>query len=294
MNSADLAVLVNAVRFGSLAAASRHLGVTPMVASRRLAALEEELNVRLLYRTTRALSLTPEGEAFLPFAKRLLEDEAEALAAIRPVTAAATGVLRVTASGAFGRRVIAPMLAGFMQENPELQVDLQCSDRVIDIVAAGIDLAIRIAPLRDNSLIARRIADSRRILCAAPSYLSRHPAPSGLAELRNHQCLLTSGNTYWTFDKEGRLVQQRVAGRLTSSSIETLYQACMDGLGIGLFSQWYVNPDIATGRLVELRLTDALPEPLNIWAVYPSARLVSPKVRLFIEALTQHLSSGRR
>ncbi|MDK3020822.1 LysR family transcriptional regulator [Pseudodonghicola flavimaris] len=293
MNSADLAVLVSAIRFGSLAAAARHLGITPMVASRRLAALETELNVRLLYRTTRALSLTPEGESFLPFAKRLLEDEADALAAIRPVDAAASGLLRITASGAFGRRVITPMLAGFMRDNPEVQVDLQFSDRVVDIVAAGIDLAIRIAPLRDNTLIARRIADSRRILCAAPSYLSRHPAPGRLAELTAHQCLLASGNTSWTFHKDGGSVQQRVAGRLTSSSIETLHQACIDGFGIGLLSHWYVKPDIAAGRLVELPLADATPEHLDIWAVYPSARLVSPKVRLFIEALTQHLGSAR-
>jgi DNA-binding transcriptional LysR family regulator len=290
MNHADLAVFVNAIRFGSLAAAARRLGVTPMAASRRLAALELDLGVRLVQRSTRALSLTSEGEAFLPHAEALLEAAANARAVVRPPEAGAEGLLRVTATTAFGRTVIAPMLPALLQANPELRVDLDLNDTVVDIVAQGIDLAIRIAPLRDNRLIAHRLGDSRRILCAAPSYLARHCAPHSLADLPSRQCLLASGATHWLFDRAGRTVQQRVSGRVTSTSIEALHEAALGGLGIALLSQWYVEEDLRLGRLVELPLTDAAPERFSIWAIYPTAQMVPSKVRVFVAALAQALS----
>ena len=292
MNLPDLAVLVNALRAGSLAGAARRLGITPMVASRRLAALERELGVRLVHRTTRSLSLTAEGEAFLPHAEAMLEDEANAIASVRPSEAGASGLLRVTASTPFGRTQIAPMLPDFLRRNPEVQVDLLLSDRVVDIVAGGIDLAIRIAPLRDNTLVARRLADSRRVLCAAPAYLADHPAPTQLADLADHQCLPISGNLHWSFQHAGREVQQRISGRFSSNSAEAVHEACLGGLGIGLLALWYVQPELDSGQLVELPLTNAAPSALDIWAVYPTARMVPPKVRAFIEALSRHLGQA--
>jgi DNA-binding transcriptional LysR family regulator len=293
MDLADVGVFVEAARAGSLAGAARRLGITPMAASRRMAALEQEVGARLVHRTTRALSLTVEGEAFLPHAQAMLEGEAAARAAIRPSDAGASGLLRVTASAAFGRKVVAPAAATFMHANPEVSVDLLLTDSIVDIVAGGIDLAIRIAPLRDNSLVARRLADNPRALYAAPGYLERRGVPARLADLAEHECLTMSGATHWAFVASGgKPVQQKVAGRFTASGIEGLHQACLGGLGITLLSAWDVREEVAAGRLVELPLADASLPSWSIWAVYPTARQAPAKVRLFVTALAQRLGEG--
>lgn len=178
-----------------------------------------------------------------------------------PSSRGATGILRVTASSAFGRKMIAPMLPAFLDQNPDLRVDLDLSDVVVDIVAAGIDVAIRIAPLRENGLVARRLAESSRVLCAAPSYLARHPLPRTREDLAAHDCLLPSGSTYWSFEHAGHTVRQSVSGRLTSSSLEALHEACVHGLGIAQMSRWYVQEDVAAGRLTVLSVTEATPSP---------------------------------
>jgi DNA-binding transcriptional LysR family regulator len=292
MDLVDVGVFVEAARVGSLAAAARRLGIAPMAASRRLAALEQEVGARLVHRTTRALSLTAEGEAFLPHAQAMLEDETAALAAIRPLSAGASGMLRVTASAPFGRKMVAPMIPAFMRANPDLQVDLQVTDAITDIVASGIDVAIRIAVLRDNSLIARRLDANPRKLYASPAYVAEHGAPKRLAELADHQCLAITGVSHWTFMVGDKPVQQRVAGRFTASGIETVHMACLGGLGLAMLSDWNIREDVAAGRLVEVPLADAVLEPWSIWAVYPSARLVPAKTRLFIDALARHLAGG--
>lgn len=289
MNLQDLAVFVEAVRSGSLAAAARRLGLNAMAASRRLAALETELGVRLVQRTTRALSPTAEGEAFLPHAQAMLDEQASALAALRPAGAGVSGQLRVTASAAFGRKVVAPMIARFMAANPDLGVDLLLTDDQVDIVAQGIDVAVRIAKLRDNHLVARRLADNPRRLCAAPAYIARHGKPRVLSDLVDHACLLGTGGSHWVFVRNGKTVRQKVGGRFTASSIEALHQACIGGLGIANLSGWNVEDDLRAGVVEPIRLEDAEPEPLAIWAVYPTARLVPAKVRAFVGALEQEL-----
>ncbi|WP_454759331.1 LysR family transcriptional regulator [Caulobacter segnis] len=291
MDLVDVGVFVEAARVGSLAAAARRLGIAPMAASRRLAALEQEVGARLVHRTTRALSLTTEGEAFLPHAQAMLEDQTAALAAIRPSSAGASGILRVTASAPFGRKMVAPMIPAFMRANPDLQVDLQVTDAINDIVASGIDVAIRIAVLRDNSLIARRLDANPRKLYASPAYVAEHGAPKILADLADHQCLAITGVSHWTFMVGDKPVQQRVAGRFTASGVETVHMACLGGLGITMLSDWNIREDVAAGRLVELPLADAVLESWSIWAVYPSARLVPAKTRLFIDALAAHLKA---
>jgi DNA-binding transcriptional LysR family regulator len=289
MDLTDITIFVEAVRAGSLAGAARRIGVAPMIASRRLAALETELGARLVHRTTRALSLTAEGEAFLPHAQAMLEEEAVARAAVRPAQAGASGLLRVTASAPFGRKVVAPLIPAFMRDNPEVRVDLLLTDTVVDIVAQGIDLAIRIAALRDNSLIARRLADNPRRLYASPDYLARHGAPEVLADLAAHECLTTAGETHWTFEAGGRAASQKVAGRFTASAVEALHQACLGGLGLCRLSMWDARDEVADGRLVEVPLRDAELQARSIWAVYPTARLAPPKVRLFVAALGERL-----
>ena len=289
----NIAVLVEAVQAGSLAAAARRLRITPMLASRRLAELEEQLGARLLHRTTRSLSLTAEGEAFLPHARLLLEEEAAARLSVRPGPAGVTGMLRVTASVPFGRKVVAPLVPGVLREHPGLQVDLLLSDGIVDIVAQWIDLAIRIAPLRENALVARRLADNPRRLYASPAYAAEHGLPATPAELARHRCLALTGASHWNFLAGGRALRQRIMGPFTSSSVEALHQACLGGLGIAMLSEWDVEEEVAVGHLLPVPLGPWQPEALAIWAVYPTARLVPPKVRLFIAALEARLGPAR-
>lgn len=293
MNLLDVAVLVEAVDGGSLAEAARRLELAPMAVSRRLAGLERRLGVRLVQRTTRSLSLTAEGEAFLPHARAMLENANLAAAAVAPEANGASGLLRVTASMPFGRKVVAPMAAGFLRTHAEMRLDLLLTDSVIDIVAQGIDVAIRIAPIHDSTLIARRLADSPRQLYASPAYLAERGRPSRLADLDRHECLAFTGSTHWTFQHDGRSSRRRVASRFTSSSLEALHQACIAGLGIATLATWNADEDVAAGRLVALPLADAQPGALGIWAVYPSARQVPARLRLFLAALEAHLQSPR-
>lgn len=287
MKLSDVALFVACVQAGSLAEAARQLRLQPMAATRALAALEAELGARLLHRTTRALSLSPAGEAFLPHARAMLEAEEGGRAAL--AGGGVAGLVRVAASTAFGRRMILPMVPGFLRANPGVRVDLLLDDELADMIAEGVDVAIRIAPLRDSALVARRLADNPRILCAAPGYLAARGRPAVLADLAAHVCLTRGGESHWGFVGGGRALRQRVEGRFTSNSVEALAQACRDGLGIARLARWNAADDLAAGRLEELPLADAVPEPLAIWSVFPSARQVPPRVRAFVAALEREL-----
>lgn len=289
MELSDLEVLVEAVRQGSLSAAGRRLGLTPVAASRRLATLEAELGVRLVHRTTRSLSLTPEGEAFMPHAMAILDEAAEARAAVTSGDAEAGGLLRITASVPFGRKVVTPMLSRFLDSHPKMRAELRLSDAILDVAATGIDVALRIGELRENTLVARRVGDNPRGLYAAPDYLEKHGRPTSLAHLTQHECLTTIGSTHWTFIRRDRLVRQTVAGRFVTDSFEALYQASLEGMGIAMLSGWNVRDDLASGRLLQIEFDDADLPDQGIWAVLPTSRLVPKKVRLFLEAFTMHL-----
>jgi DNA-binding transcriptional LysR family regulator len=288
---ADLTVLIEAVQQGSLSAAGRRLGLTPVAASRRLAALEAEIGVRLVHRTTRSLSLTPEGEAFLPHAEAILAHAEDGRAAVAGGEEVAGGLLRVATSVPFGRKVLTPMLAGFLAEHLRLRVELLLSDAVVDIAAQGIDVAIRFGELRDSMLVARRLSDNPRGVYASPAYLAEHAAPTRIAELAQHECLAVPAGRHWTFDRNGRTVRQAVAGRFAADSMEALHEAAVGGLGIVQLSEWNVRDDLAKGRLVEINLADGVVPDQGIWAVLPTRRLVPRKVHLFLDALSAHLSN---
>lgn len=292
MDFAALSLLIETASAGSLAEAARRLRLSPMKATRLISALEAELGVRLLHRTTRALSLTDDGLVFLPHARALVEERAAAFASVRGADADPAGLLRISASLAFGRQVVAPLAVDFMQRWPEVQIDLQLTDSVVDIVAEGIDLAIRIAELRDSSLIARRIADNPRLLVVAPAYVERFGMPSTMAELQQHECLASAAASHWTFRTGDDVRGVRVGGRFTANSIDAIHAACRGGLGIANLSGWDVAADLANGGLRAVTLDDGAPEPLAIWAVYASRRLVPAKVRFFIEALAERLRPG--
>lgn len=294
MQTSDLALFVALAHAPSMAEAARRMGLPPMTASRRLALLEEELGARLIQRNSRVLALTPEGRAFLPHAQALLDGEVEARASVRPPTAGASGLLRVTTSIPFGRRVVAPFIPHFARANPDLNIELVLSDEILDIVGQGMDLAIRIADLRESALIARKIAHSPRALYAAPDYLARRGLPTRAADLAGHDCLTVCGITHWTLHTATSApVKQRVAGRFSANSPEALHQACLGGMGIALLSTWIAADDVASGALTAVPLAEGAPTPFAVWAVHPSQKLAPAKVRLFSAALQHHLATDR-
>ena len=289
MDTEALAVLSHAAASGSLSAAARRLGVSPTLASRRLAALEEALGVRLVNRTTRSLSLTPEGLAFLPHARAMLEAEASALGSLAGGIGAVSGLLRVTAPASFGRKVVAPLIPDLLRTHPALRVQLSLQDRLIDIVGEGFDLAVRIGRMRDSSLLARKLADNPRRLCASPAYLQQSGQPRTLAELADHQRLGLIDREAWPFVTPDGTREVRFEGRFESDSMEAVRVACLAGLGIATFSYWDVETELASGALREVALEDATPEPVAIWIVRPSSRHAPPKIAPFIDALEARL-----
>ncbi|MGN7292531.1 LysR family transcriptional regulator [Rhizobium sp. SAFR-030] len=292
MNTEDAAVFVNAVTAGSLSEAARRLGISPMMATRRLTSLEATLGVRLLHRTTRSLALTPEGEAFLPFAEALVENAQQGRARVRSEGRGAAGLLRVSVPIAFGLKLVAPMVPGLLAANPELGLSLDMSDHMPDLISTGTDLAIRISRLRDSSLIAQKLRDNPRSLVAAPAYALARGLPRSTAELSNHDCLPMSGVSHWTFMRGDEEASVRVSGRFSASSIAGCHAACLAGGGIALLSDWNIAEDVKAGRLLRVVLEDAVPEVIGIWAVYPTTRLVLPKVRVFISALRSVLDAS--
>lgn len=293
MDLSQLGIFVLAAETGSLSEAGRRMGLSPTLAGRRLAALEAELGVRLMHRTTRSVRPTADGEAFLPHAQTMVEAEAAARASLSPARATVSGLLRVTAPAEFGRTFVSPVVARLLAEHDQLRIDLQLTDSLVDIVSAGIDVAVRIARLRDSSLVARRLAGNRIVLCAAPAYLARAGTPATIADLSRHDCLLLNGEAQWSFGEGAGERRVRVTGRLSANSIEAVREACEAGLGLALLSAWKVAAELDRGTLAEVPL-DAAPQALGIWAVYPSARLVPPKLRAFVSALEAELRADTR
>lgn len=270
---------------GSLSGAARRLGLSPMTVSRRLASLERELGVRLVHRTTRSVSLTSEGEVFLPYANTILEAEESARTMLKANAGTASGVLRVTAPTVFGQAVIMPLIPSLLADNPALEVDLTLSDSIVDIVGMGIDLAIRIATLQDSELVARSLAPNPRVLCASPDYLARHGRPSTLDELKTHQCIALHGMPCWSFVQRGEVVAIRAEGAFSANSVEAVRAASKNGLGLAMLTYWDIRNELSDGSLVQVELDDAVSEQLSITAVLPTRRQIPYRVQAFLERL---------
>ena len=273
---------------GSLTAAANAEGVAPAVIGRRIDALEERLGVKLLVRTTRKLTLTHEGSAFLEDCQRLLSDLMNAEASVSAGGVKASGYLRVTAPAGFGRRHVAPLVPRFIHQHPDVNVSLNLSDRVVDIVNEGYDCAVRVGDLPDSSLISVRMADNRRLCVATPAYLKRAGVPKHPNELLRHQCLTLSSDASqtrgWAFVVDGEVTHLRPSGRLDCSDGQVLHDWCAAGLGIAWRSTWEVEREIASGQLVAVLEEFAAP-PNGIFAVFPHARHLPLRVRLWIDFL---------
>lgn len=278
----DLRLVLRIAQAGSLSAAAAALGLTPAAASRRLALLEQRLGVRLFARTTRRLRATAEGEAFLPQAERVLAAAADAESVLPGAGrgAALSGTLRLTAPATFGRKVLAPILAEFMAAHPALRLDLLLTDSVLDLVESGRDAAVRIASLAGQTLVARKLADNRRVLCAAPGYLARRGTPRDPESLAGHDALLLQAVESWSLVPAGGGAARRLrpVPRIVSNSNEALREACLAGLGIGLHSTWDVGEHLRRGELVALPESVGRPEPLGIWLLFPGGA-VPPRAR---------------
>ena len=291
MQISDLRIFLAVAGASSLSAAARQLDTGPMQVSRRIAALEEELAVRLFHRSTRSVSLTAEGEALLPYATTMVEAEDSARAELRPAPARASGLLRMTAPSVFGQAIVLPLLPRLLDEHPDLRIDLDLSDRVVDIVGQGFDLALRVATLDDSELVARRIAGNPRIICAAPRYLQRHGQPATLAELYRHECIVLHAIPRWPLIVDGQLQRIRVPSRILTSNVDAARTAALQGLGLALLAYWDVHEHLAAGSLVAVALQDAAMEDLSVWAVMPTRRYVPPRAKVFLDALERELAS---
>jgi DNA-binding transcriptional LysR family regulator len=272
---------------GGFAAASRRLRVSPSVVTRQVASLEQHLGARLLQRTTRSIGLTEAGKRFLDRARTIISDLGEAERAAQDERATPTGTLAVAAPLLFGRMHVAPMLARFMQKFPQVRAELQLSDRVVNLIEDGIDVGIRIGHLPDSQLIVRRLGETRRVVVASPSYLRKHGRPKHPDELARHDTIAFMGlvaTADWRFADDGKELSVRVTPRLVTNSGDAAVGYAIQGGGLALALSYQVREAIAGGELTEVLAAFSLP-PLPIQAVYPSSRLVSNKVRAFVDML---------
>jgi DNA-binding transcriptional LysR family regulator len=288
--ASEMAAFVRVVDANGFSAAAPALGLSPSAVSKLVTRLETRLGVRLLQRTTRALHLTQEGEAFYTAAKRIV-GEIEALESqMVGQSGTPSGVLRVTTSLAFATHQLAPVLSEFLARHPLVQFELLPTDRVIDMVEEGIDVAIRIGRLADTSFMARKIGEDIRLICAAPSYLARHGTPQRPEDLRRHNCIVSRDRTYlnrWSFKVDGQLVEIDVRGRVAVTEGEAQMQLALQGVGIVRLTRLTLAQAIRDGTLVPLLGAFSAEEAVGIHAVYPHRRHLAPKVPAFVNFLIE-------
>jgi len=315
----QLESFVSVAARGSLTAAANAEGVAPAIMGRRLDALEERLGVKLLLRTTRRITLTHEGSAFLEDCQRILADVANAEASVSAGGIKASGHLRITAPAGFGRRHVAPLVPKFRALHPDVTLSLNLSDRVVDIAGEGFDCAVRVGDMPDSSLVSVRMADNRRLCVATPTYLKRHGTPQIPADLARFHCLTLSSDASqtrgWAFrlpvdslkagkdGKDGKVgkdgkgsrdgkggqevIHLKPAGPLDCSDGQVLHDWCLADLGIAWRSSWEVEAEIASGVLVAV-LEDFAAPPNGIYAVFPERKHLPLRVRLWIDFLKAH------
>lgn len=283
----QLATFVEVVAKGSLSAAARNEGIAPAVIGRRLDALEARLGVKLLQRTTRKIALTSEGAAFLEDCQRILAELENAEAAVSERSINASGHLSISAPAGFGRQHVAPLIPSFLTEHRNVTLTLNLNDRVVDLLGEGIDVAIRIAPLSDSTMVGLKLADNKRVLVAAPDYLARHGTPSALGDLARHNCLAMSSDGSqrgWTFRQNGKNVTLKVSGNMECNDGEVLHDWALAGKGLAWRSMWEVGAAIESGQL--MTVLDEFAAPGNdIYAVFVQRRHLPLRIRAFVDFL---------
>jgi DNA-binding transcriptional LysR family regulator len=289
-HASEMAAFVRVVDSNGFSAAAPILGLSPSAVSKLITRLETRLGVRLLQRTTRALHLTQEGEVFYAAAKRIVGEIESLENQIVGESGTPSGVLRVTTSLAFATHQLAPVLSEFLARYPLVQFELLPTDRVIDMVDEGIDVALRIGRLADTSFMARKIGEDKRLICAAPSYLARHGTPQRPEDLARHNCIVSRDQPYlnrWSFKVDGRIVEIDVRGRVAVAEGEAQMQLALQGIGIVRVTRLTLAHAIREGTLVPLLGSFSAEEAVAIHAVYPHRRHLAPKVPAFVNFLVE-------
>ncbi|MGZ5202969.1 MAG: LysR family transcriptional regulator [Telluria sp.] len=283
----QISTFVEVVARGSLSAAARAEGIAPAMIGRRLDALESRLGVKLLQRTTRRLALTDEGVAFLEDCQRILAELDDAESAVSERSLRATGHLLVSAPAGFGRQHVAPLVPSFLSEHRDLTVNLNLTDRIVDLIGEGVDVAIRIASPADSNLVSVKLADNHRVVVGAPAYLKRHGTPHTLSDLAKHQCLAISSEGSqrgWTFQDKGKMVTMKVAGGMVCNDGAVLHDWALAGKGLAWRSMWEVAEQLEAGRLVTVLDQHAAPGN-DIYAVFAQRRHLPLRIRAFVDFL---------
>ncbi|WP_144213052.1 LysR family transcriptional regulator [Shewanella donghaensis] len=291
MNIEHLKLFVRLSNTFNISVAGQELGLSPAVASSHINKLEDALGVRLVHRTTRKVSLTEEGVAFLPHAEEVLASVEAARSSVGAGSVMPTGTLRVSVPASFGRLHLIPALETFMAAYPSLTVDCRFSDSIIDLVEGGFDIAIRNAELKDSTLVARKLAPDHRIVCASPQYLAKFGKPTSPEDILNHQFICLSGFDSWHFKTEKGEVTIKPKGNFKGDNGEAVRDACAHGLGLTVTSTWCSYEQLKNGELIEVLEDYPLISDSAIWAVYPTSRLLAPKVRAFIDYFANYYGS---
>jgi DNA-binding transcriptional LysR family regulator len=278
-------IFVRIVDAGSLTAAAEGMGTSLTAVVRALAALEERLGLRLLNRTTRRIAPTDEGREYYAVCRKLLTELAEAEDALGRRRRDPAGLLRLTAPVAFGRLHVAPVVAEFLAAHPLMRVEMMLVDRVVDLLEEGLDVAARIGPLTDSSLVAVGLGETPRVICAAPEYLRRYGRPERPRDLLRHRCVRFTGlsaDPDWEFLVDGKIERVAAVGVITANQIDAALESCVRGLGCGLFLGYQAAAALRSGALERI-LTAFEPAPRPVSLLYPHARLLSPRIRTFID-----------
>jgi DNA-binding transcriptional LysR family regulator len=289
----DLKIFVATVDARNFTAAAERLQLSKQFVSRRVMALEAGLGVRLLVRNTRKLAVTDLGYEFYERASRILAEVAEAEQAMSSRRSHPRGLLRVSAPLSFGMVHLSPLVGGFLSSNPEVSIDLELSDRVVDVVGEGYDMALRIGTLADSTLIAQKLAEVRMVACCSPVYRDTRRLPATPADLVRHPCLLygEEARNGWRFEVEGAVRNIEVHGPLRANNGEVLRDAAMAGVGIALLPEFIVAGALAGGRLIEV-LERFVSPPLTLYAVYPQHRQSSVTIRAFTQFLRERFAQA--
>lgn len=291
----EMSAFCRIVDLGSFARAADDLRVTPSALSKLMTRLEDRLGVRLLNRTTRRLALTAEGDIYLARAREVLAliDNAEAeVAASRKMP---KGHMRINTGAAIAARISERSLPDFLALYPEISIELTVADRIIDPVAENVDLVLRSGQLVDSTLVARKLADYRRVICASRSYLDAHGTPQSPAELLDHNCLTLAGPgsfNAWPFATGDGVNRLQVSGNFSSDNVSILMRMALQGQGIIRLANFALGQTIRDGSLVELLADTHISEPVPLWALMPPGRHRAPRVRAFLEFMTERLQPG--
>ena len=293
--AAEMAAFVRAVETGGFSVAARNMGLTPSAVSKLVTRLEDRLGARLLHRTTRRLQLTAEGEAFYARARPILVAMDEAEAEVSEAGASARGLLRLHCGSAFGMHQLAPGIPRFQKRHPEVEIDITISDQPLGAMEERVDLAIRIGPLDESSMVARRICNLERVICASPAYLLQRGTPRTPDDLQQHNCLwITSlpALRRWPFDTDDGIRVVNVGGNVVANNAETVLQLAVAGVGITRLTDVVVSDAIRSGALVPILADWHHVEPVPLFATYPSGRNLSPKVRAMVDFLVEEFGSA--